>query len=149
MGIMTRRFYYADPLAAAWMAKYFGMKYEPESHVHALSRLTDALQQSYTCKIYIKQESLSLLEPKAGDLVLIWRSWCAGLYDHPDAAITGDIEGRSLFETIVCATDDCARSLKIADYQPHEGWWVNQSDAIQKIVQRNDIAFMWPASEKA
>ncbi len=59
-------YYYDDPLAAAWMAKYFGMNF-------------DATDDGYSWKdyhlltaerFYIHPDSMHLLEPKSDDLVL-------------------------------------------------------------------------------
>jgi hypothetical protein len=52
---MTRHFY-TDPLAVAWMAKHFGMEFDPtfDERVHPIAK-----------------ESLHLLEPKDGDYLEI------------------------------------------------------------------------------
>lgn len=70
-GESMSKYYYTDPLAAAWMAKHFGMKfYEffPESDV-AMIRWKNKL--CVVDKIYIHPDSLHLLEPKIQDLAIM------------------------------------------------------------------------------
>jgi hypothetical protein len=85
---MTKRFFYTDPLAAAWMAKHFGMKLvclhrneddgvdadhvgTPYPFEHAIldaEMWEDAIRG--TCRnIYVHPDSLPLLEPQIGDLI--------------------------------------------------------------------------------
>lgn len=80
---MTPRFY-TDPLAAAWMAKHFGMELT-RTHCHRadgafgesmrpvplwiLARDVEN-QVSEAVRYYLHPDSLPLLEPRAGDLVL-------------------------------------------------------------------------------
>lgn len=63
------RYYYTDPLAAAWMAKHFGM-------VIASSIYGDGSFEGFVVKdgaqygmYYIHQDSLRLLDIKLGDVV--------------------------------------------------------------------------------
>ena len=68
-----RRYFYADPLAAAWMTKHFRMKLvagdfclQPESVPAFLRKLGDGFTAD---RIFAHPESLPLLEPKVGDVV--------------------------------------------------------------------------------
>lgn len=67
---MTKKLYYADPLAAAYMANEFGVKYQSEIKMDWLSA------QSYTSRgnfsrinkeYYIHPDSLDIFQPKEGD----------------------------------------------------------------------------------
>jgi len=76
---MTRRFFYTDPLAAAWMAKHFKMDIridDPDGKVflettliHGLREWRDAISASTGYKFYIHPDSLHLLDPRRDDLV--------------------------------------------------------------------------------
>src|SRR5579863_1248979 len=63
---MTKRFFYKDPLAAAWMTAKFGMEF--------IDLITGRIEPSdigtalYT-RGYVHPDSLHLLEPREGDLV--------------------------------------------------------------------------------
>jgi hypothetical protein len=65
-------YFYTDPLAAAWMAKHFGMKIyawalDALDDVNAIAREQPPFVPD--CKYMIDDPSLPLLEPRPGDLV--------------------------------------------------------------------------------
>lgn len=119
-----KRWYYDDPLAAAWMAQHFGMEFHREGYPN---RYKEDFSDWYGCglsevmygkgfgKFYVHPDSLHLLEPKELDVgndakrnLMIfldghWRDW---------------------------GNDECALNM------PH------------KIIQRNGIPFHWPLSEE-
>ncbi len=118
------KYFYTDPLAAAWMAKHFRMKflsdttkdetpddasdYEADTAYEADCGWGKAKERKY----YIHPESLHLLEPKDDDM------------------------------------DDNGRDLTINEYgifSSYKGWAHGRFDG--KIIQRNGIAFMWPECE--
>jgi hypothetical protein len=75
------RYYYTDPLAAAWMAKHFGMKFEGGSisafncSVFSSGRTTPhyyADDGDDDFRGIIHPDSLHLLEPKVGDIFRCW-----------------------------------------------------------------------------
>ncbi|WP_435008059.1 hypothetical protein P12x_005328 [Tundrisphaera lichenicola] len=106
------RYFYTDPLAAAWMAKHFGMKLLVDKDdegglVDAGARFIDCddtfreLWQhdfSYLGKLYVHPDSVGLLEPHVGDLCRMqWldgsisvREWEAS-DDLTDAALERDV----------------------------------------------------------
>jgi hypothetical protein len=70
---MTERFFYRDPLAAAWMAKHFGMQYteklktfgktdwqDPECYLAGLPR--SGKTEWSRCNYYIHHDSYPILE---------------------------------------------------------------------------------------
>lgn len=68
---MSTRYFYTNPLAAAWMAKHFGMrffcdKFEPFEYEGTDDILQDMGEDDKAC---IHPDSLHLLEPMVGDLV--------------------------------------------------------------------------------
>ncbi len=71
------RYYYSDPLAAAWMAKHFGMRFkhdlfEQEECANTLTALLKSVGMgdiSMHAKHYIVTESLHLLDPVLLDLI--------------------------------------------------------------------------------
>jgi hypothetical protein len=113
------RLYYSDPLAAAYMAKHFGMRFEfgeryvserwsselgadEQAIIESCLTTTDAYDPKHVDKYYIHPDSLHLLEvnPKS-DLTL------AGIANAMDA----------------------------------------MPPVANRIIQRNGLAFMWPEQE--
>lgn len=70
------RYFYTDPLAAAWMQKHFGMRFEDDilqqskdsELLSAVSSLAVGEAVKYLSKIYIHPDSVSLLEPMEWDV---------------------------------------------------------------------------------
>ncbi|WP_435008031.1 hypothetical protein P12x_005298 [Tundrisphaera lichenicola] len=120
------RFFYTDPLAAAWMAKHFGMQLQYIEHYSDDSwyakicheKIVDIAAKygfdSYELKeIHIHPDSLHLLEPQEGDYVDL----------HPNGLL---IHNGAEFNDA---------------FLKRESNW--------RIIQRNGIAFHWPESEAA
>lgn len=123
------RWYYTDPLAAAWMAKHFGMRFsgafadgffEIEARKSPLCSMGEWFPKGddfeYYGLYYIHPDSLHLLEPKEGDVVEVasnpsgyFSSYSSGMFDN----------------------------------QPY-----SERDEFFKIIQRNGLPFMWPEQEK-
>jgi hypothetical protein len=117
---MTQRFFYADPLAAAWMSKHFGMTFINDlpddrgwsfqivsvREISLSNEMTFVLS-SVTAgnRFYVHPKSLHLLEPQDGDLV-VTKTW--GHLQNYDERI------------------------KVP---------------ITRIMQRGGVFFMWPESE--
>src|SRR4051794_7466770 len=72
---VSRRYFYTDPLAAAWMARHFGMRYQAlPSHITSYDFIEGSLDGGDGPYI-IHPDSLHLLEPQIGDKSvhgLIW-----------------------------------------------------------------------------
>lgn len=121
---MTRRFY-TDPLAAAWMTKHFGMRFQVVCGETMFTVVSGREQvfQSADGRLYIHLHSLRLLEPQAGDVV-----------QNPD--------------------EEVARVCLDAKPVVMPGW-VKLSEAKEfvgtaaTIIQRDGKAFHWPESEAA
>lgn len=63
---MTRRYFYTDSLAAAWMAKHFGMRFWNESHeIHVLPLVDGEKEGKWT----IQPDSEGILGVRLGDIV--------------------------------------------------------------------------------
>lgn len=125
------RYYYTDPLAAAFMAKHFGVKFS----AYPLSPRVDAFNikpyfdkngdlcfclisqegkhQLFHDKLYIHPDSLHLLEPQVGDLTMY-----------------------KFIEQGGCV-------ITPAWFSEHL-----RKEQVESIIQRNGIAFMWPEVEK-
>lgn len=130
------RYCYTDPLAAAWMAKHFGMKFYWESkdkkHRIDYERAEQILLECFDVQIsgygmsmdksieldrglfYIHPDSVKLLEAQEGDMIAFQGETFAGA-------------------EVYMAADHTA-----IDFDPKEG---------TKIIQRNGIAFIWPEVE--
>jgi hypothetical protein len=114
---MTRRYFYTDPLAAAWM-KHYGMVFR-ENDEGWVDPLMDKRDRYIICS-----DSLHLLEPQVGDLLHIVRGFCS-YYKTVESISTGGVWSDG-------------EHWDIATKEPLHDW---------EIIQRNGIAFMWPEEE--
>jgi hypothetical protein len=116
---MTKRYFYTDPLAAAWMAKHFGMRHgfidaagEFNEFVVPISGDDDKWRTQGE-SIYVHSDSLHLLEPQVGDVF---------------------VSDRGLGKIMVpAAARRCSDQIKGDN---------------AKIVTRRGRAFMWPDCEE-
>lgn len=122
------RYYYDDPLAAAWMAKHFGMEFHGENGQLEINsdegstwfcELCD-LGHKYMGPFYIHPDSLHLLEPQEEDIGI----------DAEGALCNGCKDGW-YYEN--------AKAEEYGDFEP---------TLPVTIIQRNGKAFMWPQSEQ-
>lgn len=127
----TKRFFYRDPLAAAWMAKHFGMSF----HDGALEEILWPWDYLYekkadwsTAVFHVHPDSLHLLEPQPSDCVLI-RS----------EGVVGFVYPGGLFGAVKVLPEK-ETGMRVGQCFP-------ASDLI--IIQRNGVAFMQPESEDA
>jgi hypothetical protein len=67
------RYFYTWPLAAAWMAKHFGMEFETNLYISdwCAAIVTQMEFGSVQEKYYIHPDSLHLLEPQKNDIICI------------------------------------------------------------------------------
>lgn len=116
------RYFYTDPIAAAWMVRHHDMKVMAEVTtgngkreqkpipLWAWGRVIENWAMSaYEERFYISPESLPILEPKAGDVVQFGD-------DHFGVFIEPEPEYRPNFSGI-------------------------------RIIERNGVAFHWPQKE--
>jgi hypothetical protein len=83
------RYFYTDPLAAAWMHKHFGFKYYPQrvdvgkptDYQYGIERLPDIFNDGY--KSFIHPDYFHLLEPQESDGVE-FDQWFFGRTRHQD-----------------------------------------------------------------
>lgn len=113
------KYFYTDPLAAAWMAKHFGMKFENGDNFKSACEVAGATLD--TMPFVIQRRSVRLLEPQQGD-------WIKA--DELTGGIVSDVSKENK-EAVVYFDGYCI---------------VPRFDEIE-IVQRNDIAFMWPQKD--
>lgn len=119
------RYYYTDPLAAAWMAKYFGMKFTHGQGFEIYLSPHESWSGWYYTQsgirvhrhpnetLYIHPDSVKLMEPQVGDILSV-------------------------------------RSVLGKDKKPYyfyEYKGLASLPDIWKIIQHNGIAFMWPEVE--
>lgn len=129
-------YYYTDPLAAAWMAKYFGIRldYECSNMImqNAAAQVYMALDvsQGGKGKFYIHPDSLGILEPQEGDLV----------QGDRDAKFIGK-------DDIEYIADSAWAFLVVIDSLPIDGEISIEGAKKCKIIQRQGISFMWPEIE--
>ncbi len=114
------RYFYSDPLAAAWQAKHFGMRFmideQPGYVIESIH-----FPPAYTGKWFAHPDSLHLLEPVEGDLLAVrFTSPALAMPSLPDHFV------------LACPWEDVEWELEYFDH---------------RIVQRGGIQFMWPESE--
>lgn len=135
---MTKRYYYNDPLAAAWMAKHFGMDFQihsSDTHGNFKDHLMDIgviqirrhIEASATDKYYIHPESESVLEPKDKDIAL-WKGDLGRIIEN-----NTDI-GWAFYVLEM----NCSRRMLLSfrDLEEHP-----------EIIYRNHLPFFWPKVE--
>ena len=120
------RYFYTDPLAAAWMAKHFGLEFLVKQG-NGFRRLRDseyltAAHIKRSVRYFVADDSLHLLEPRKGDLVT-----CIGVAGW----MIDRIHGR-IYYTHNAAGLECSGKIEEAT-----------------IIQRNGIAFHSPDREAA
>ena len=135
------KYYYTDVLAAAWMAKHFGMKLQKgvfgygEGVTTYLTLLDAAGNEAWKYRYYIHPDSLPLLEPKEGDVVRLNNSI------RPRFNICDD-KGKLLL-------DRKKNPITTTKFPYHEYIVFNEHfrEDVMAIIQRNGIPFMWPERE--
>lgn len=130
---MKKRYFYSDPLAAAWMVKHHGMTlyighlpddYDAYSAVnwwHAIDdeRFRREKFHQNDIRFYIHPDSLHLLEPQAGDILLV------GLSDEePEYLLVKENVVGSLYAV-----------------SGSERYYVASTN---RFIQRKGIPFIWP-----
>lgn len=128
------RYFYKDPLAAAWMMKHFGVTYYvPDVHGFAsVTEIEDLQLQALDKKFYIHPDSLHLLEPQVGDAI------------EPSSSVMGiyKIGNAIMVDRTINAIPHIAYMDLKTVMSIEKKWGKN------KIIQRNGIPFMWPESEE-
>ena len=121
---MTRLFY-SDPLAAAYMAKHHGMKFQNQNNGAEITGqdIVEHAATGNTCRINIHPDSLSLLEPLVGDCI----EFPAAVPDQRFATVRDN------------EMDMTKLHRSFARYKLSIGE--------ARIIQRSGLAFMWPEQE--
>ena len=128
------QYFYDDPLAAAWMAKHFGMQFSRgDQCIIGWGDFTYSPPNTWDAPFVIHPDSVSLLEPQVGDLVEMTYSrgeWIN--YRHVTSVEEGYYE-----------IADFPDKYGFPDYIGKDG-----ERKIFRIVERNSIPFHWPQSEQ-
>jgi hypothetical protein len=108
------RFFYTAPLAAAWMAKHFGMEFLLEGGVEVDDAGEFAyFNSSFHGKLYVHPDSLPLLRVRKDDIV-----------QFTEEAVNNDRDGYT------------------TRFGLYSG--LNIPIEVEKVMQRNGIPFNWP-----
>jgi hypothetical protein len=148
-----KRYFYTDAIAAAYMAKHFGMKFGIKHNGKiAWNCISEALNNNswgplatpddildpisrHEC-LYIHPDSLHLLEPQKGDKVSYsWGQTDEG-WDEVKAIVSSGDEGYA-----VTGNGERCVLIDSGDYP-----YISR---ITRIFQRNGLPFMWPQGEAA
>lgn len=118
-----KRYFYTDPLAAAWMAKHFGMRFVSwhsgkEYDVSVIeSNVGSPIESIRESQRYVvAEDSLQLLEPRLGDVVEYQQS----------------VHRFSVVDARWFDKGFCMDQMRFAD---------------GKIIRRDGNSFMWPEVE--
>ena len=131
-----KRYFYTDPLAAAWMAKHYALKFKNwrwNDLFFQFTPVNGVSKDAATDRLYIHPDSLHLLEPQVNDYIeyyncfmgTIWRVEY-GLCLVNETSLANGPEEESHYATL--------ERVAPAD--------------VDKIIQRNGVPFMWPESEE-
>lgn len=153
-----KRFFYTDPLAAAWMHMEHGFEYRGIHHLFANAHYPeDAISaqdlgdliESYVLdgasdsKIYVHPDSLHLLEPKPGDAVEFDR-WHWDRQRHEDMK-------NAPYKPHYGSVIECGKGEWLEVVSAGVGWdttFGGHPFAMRhKIIQRSGLPFHWPESE--
>lgn len=139
------RYYYTDPLAAAWMAKHFGMRFlSDRSNDNAPDDASDhEADTAYEAdcgwgkakerKYYIHPDSLHQLEPQVEDLVLLSNI-------NIDDSTEGDIKQEKIDWTRVFLIERRDKGSFLNITENNRLW----DGYFKSIIQRNVTPFHWP-----
>jgi hypothetical protein len=155
---MTRHFY-TDPLAAAWMAKHFGIEFRYWRWNDLSFQFTPVNARAVeldSSKLYIHPDSLHLLEPQVGDEYLLprWKTgnltgYRAGYYNGVRKARGCQLHGDRIGDEYYFSDtpDGHAQPFSIRDSVPEKRNVADVFKAIGFPKTRNGKPFHWPESE--
>lgn len=116
------RYYYTDALAAAWMAREFGVEFAIPSYEiwfgTSIETMRELCRYCHDDYFYLTPDSEKILEPQEGDIKTIEHA--------PPMARTRDDFKESLAETL----------------------GITQPSIITKVIQREGKPFFWPEVEQ-
>jgi hypothetical protein len=134
------RWFYTDPLAAAWMAKHFGMRFTCQGNgydplqgkpfgIEVLYHFLDTGYASNLLPIRIHPDSLHLLQPQIGD-ILNWQTGKGEPWWEDHSRYIYPRQGTH----DVFTAESAARMLA-------------KPELSARIILRSGTAFMWPERE--
>lgn len=116
-----KRFYYTDPLAAAWMAKHFGMRMSYRNGCEINRIICNSEESQAWQKIYLHPDSEESLSIQPGDVFV----------EGGNVGIVPIDDNNAQGEAYFCGTEIPA----------------SMGNELVYIIQRNGIPFMWPECE--
>jgi hypothetical protein len=122
------RYFYTDPLAAAWMGKHFGMEFvDIKGHILQIRNNFDGFMagDAFPRKAFIRPDSLHLLEPRLKDVITTGRG------------LPKQVRNVSLKRACPSYSTSLSSARKMIDKEAGN------------IIQRNGIAFHWPEVDKS
>lgn len=138
-----KRYYYNDSLAAAWMAKHFGMRFEDTCEGKEQGRI------GYNAGRYIFAECDDLFDHAENRLI--------NLYLHPDSLPllvpkVGDViqrfEEEFIYYGLQTVVDDATAHKYCYESSAHINSFKSDQTGF-RIIQRNGKPFHWPECEEA
>lgn len=87
---MIGRAFYTDTMAAAWMMAHHGLLFEREDGKTCSADLLHLAAFQQGIKWFVHEDSLDLLEPRAGDMVLLASGHEAYLHVKPTTLDPGE-----------------------------------------------------------
>lgn len=143
------RHYYTDPLAAAWMAKHFGMIYGVPYPLTPSREATQTGIEKIICRIDQDNYFNGHGYPKSESTILIFkheRNYTEDarppFYIHPDSLHLLEPQDGDLI-----LTTDRGGTKALFFVDEHTFDFIKRCKTFN-IIQRNGIPFMWPESEE-
>lgn len=143
--------YFTDALAAAWMAKYFGVKFLGNNPLVGNDWAKNKVLYYEAEKYYIHPDSLPIFEPQEGDVVSVIRKWeLKGALPKLKEVIKSDTYGRIVrtgyadykgvvWNKIRKNAADINEWEKVYYIDPMYEWY---GDEDIQIIQRNGLPFL-------
>lgn len=125
------RWFYSDPLAAAWMAKRHGMRFLHKATVNEcdiLALFAAGVFRFQSIPLDVHPDSLHLLEPRAGDL---WQETTQA------GVVTAGV---------VISTSGGVITVRVPERRNGKSHFCC-APAIGRIIQRDGKPFFWPERE--
>ena len=127
---MDKKLYYKDPLAAAYMAREFGVKIQfatwwTDDFDDIISEYNEG--EIFPSKLYIHPDSYHIFEPHVGDVA----SYYFG-------------KQRDIYHGVLIKKDDKVFATTFHGHQKEIGTFWEVSREIEKIIQRNNKPFFIP-----
>jgi hypothetical protein len=151
MTASTTRYFYTDPLAQAWMAQHFGMKFQALFDNVYDNRDYDTVGEilRYYGKLYIHPDSLPLLEPSIGDAFELEEQYLGEEEKHSVRSLYYVTGKNSKGVTVNIASIDGTMNPHDPINRLLEKRYFTDPTKRISVIRRDGLPFHWPQQEPA